>query len=344
MRGPMVLLLGAVLSIAVGPAAADVIGYASVVNNGSGGQSSLFQLDFTGVLVGTGVNIHTASGNVQNVGGLAFDSTGQLWATGKALSGQGLYQINTTDNFGLATLKGSFGAVTGNATDIAFSPGGTLYAVIGINPTFKLYTLNLTNGLATQVPGSPTYGGGGNGLAFNLNPTLYMANGNTLDTTNPQTFLNGLNPTNGSIMTNPTFKFPSTNPLDPNYDVNFANWLRVNGGITDPGLRSPAMGFTADGSKLYAEILNGNPTTLVNGNPHIPDVTSALATIDIGDGTIHFLGQTLAPGSSTVDAIALFEPSAVPEPGSLALVAATAASVFGYAWRRRCASLPQHCA
>lgn len=335
MRGTMVvLLLSGLLKAGAGPAAADVIIYGTT-SNGTGSILYTFDVSGSSASVNAGVAIKDSTTNIRMITGTAFNN-GVLWALGTSESGSGneLYTINPST--GAATPVVGIGA-TGNVASMAFAPGTNNLSLMmvtsgsGTSSRFSLSTItNLTpasTGTVFPTQATTNFSNGGNGLAFQPGTgTLYFANGSFLPP-NGNTTLEALvadpsNPQYGTVVPG------SAGQLD--YSDLLAAWTGVT--PTSPGLRVPGMSFSPDGNTLYAAVVNNSPNS----------VQSALAIINL-DPTVEpllvplsFAGNTPFTGI-TVDTTL----SEVPEPGSLALLTAAAASALGYRWRRRRATTPQ---
>jgi hypothetical protein len=196
--------------------------------------------------------------------------------------------------------------------------------MVGSFQLFNIPTTGLNTGNAGLVGPSTPYAKGGNGFAFSNNGigTPYLANGNTKNLLSPGTTLFPINP-DGSEGTGHVLQFPTNDP-------NFQAWLAQGpslGAGNNMGLRIPALASadTGHGFDLFGELLNGGGTA--------GSAENALVEIT-PQGVVTFIGSTDI-NNLVVDGMALFENTAIPEPGSLALLAATAAGAVGYAWRRR---------
>lgn len=88
--------------------------------------------------------IRTADGTgFTDVDGLAFDSSGRLWAVDDSTNT--LLRLDTTT--GAATVVGHMGSNLGEHFGLAFGPGGTLY----MTGSKKLYTLDTSTAASTLV-------------------------------------------------------------------------------------------------------------------------------------------------------------------------------------------------
>jgi cysteine-rich repeat protein len=141
--------------------------YGGVANGSTanpGGVLLVDQGDGSGFLLGDPV---TPGG----ISGLAFDSTGRLFATTATGVGTAsdLVELDPDDGSLLATV----GTVSGTLRigDLAFQPGTDV--LYGIGQDARVYTIDVTSAAATLV-GDPGLGDNG-GLAFAPDGTLYLA-------------------------------------------------------------------------------------------------------------------------------------------------------------------------
>jgi hypothetical protein len=129
----------------------------------------------------TGVPPFGSPPNVQPLYGMAYSSSGTLFAIPETLSPTPteLWTVNpnpvvtSIGNTAAATVVGSLGIGGSQATGLAFSSGGTLYTTAtGANANGELLTVNPATGAATVVGNLGVSQGQ---LAFAPNGTLYLA-------------------------------------------------------------------------------------------------------------------------------------------------------------------------
>ncbi len=136
----------------------------------------------------SGSGTATPTGTLVNLGNVSamayvvdpYAGTATLWAgTGGNNSNPGaIFTLNLTS--GLATfLAGSFGSVQigGAVPDMAVRSDGTIFALDEL--CSSLYTLDSVTGAATDFA-ETSFCGGGEGMTFDKNDTLYLADGGTL--------------------------------------------------------------------------------------------------------------------------------------------------------------------
>lgn len=248
-----------------------------------------------------------------------------LYATGE--DPDMLYTIDTAN--GTLTPIGGYSLVS-NSDEVAiggleFSPSGVLYGV-SIGSLGRLYTLNLANGQATNVglTNQFTFEGG---LAFDpITGIAYMANGNT--STSPGLSTVNLNTGNatkvGQIGTTPHdfagFAFSPTGQLYGIDRITNALWaidktnpsgagtVQVGGGFGGGIELGPVGGMTYDAQ-----------TGLFWG---YASQSKTLFTVDVTNGIGTVVHQFNGPDDPTLWSLA--SPNVIPEPGTLAMLAAGA--------------------
>jgi len=172
----LLLLLGG-----VAPAQASVLYGADGAH--AAANTNLYILDPTnGGVISTVGPIRIGTTDIR-ISGMAFHpTTGVLYGATTTMATGSPGSLVTIDiTTGAATLVGSFGfpgVPPGTLTDIAFAPDGTLYGwsslLVGASGASDLYTVDVSNGLATQVSDSGVIVVSA-GLAINRSGTLFLA-------------------------------------------------------------------------------------------------------------------------------------------------------------------------
>ncbi len=179
-------------SLIAGTACSLILGGAAVLSAPahaqlylSGGNFILYQVDPTNgnaAPIGfTGVPPFGSPPNVQPLFGMAFSPSGTLYGIPET-PGPTPTQLWTVDphatvtsigNTAVATVVGSLGIGTSQATGLAFSPGGTLYSTAtNANGSGELLTVNSSTGAASVVG---NLGVSQDQLAFAPDGTLFLA-------------------------------------------------------------------------------------------------------------------------------------------------------------------------
>lgn len=189
------------------------------------------------------------------VGGFAINPLdGMMYASGGGDGSQGLYSINPLT--GLATYIG--GGVT--VKDMGFDSSGTLFGVMaddGSGVEGQLATIDLTTGDITSIGGSF---GGGIGLAFDSNDTLYIKERDSLYTVDSVT---------ASILSTVTLDRVLHNSLA--IDSNDTFYSQLNGWDTETEI------FTLNS-------INGVTTILSNTVPALEDGYVLISAFDFSPG------------------------------------------------------------
>lgn len=251
------------------------------VNGVGGADSSLLAINpATGAVVGT-----KATG-VKGVSGLARNPvTKVLYAANsqQGTSPRKLYTVNETT--GVLTPIGVLGSDPGfPVADAAFKPDGTLY--VWRPQTNRLYTVNLSTAVPTQLGGSPSTLGS-SAITFGLDGTLYMVRDNSLVT---------LNTSFGNVATGPFTLSGATLSVDNLFATNSAGTLYVgkrNGTSAPTSLYTiSAAGVTTAAATISGYALSGMEFGLAAG----PSGFKATKTlVRVKTPTVTLKGRVEAP-------------------------------------------------
>jgi hypothetical protein len=189
------------------------------------------------------------------VGAIDFDSSGTLYGVGVPLGQTNLVLLKIDLTTGAGTPVGNLGAFPRlGVADLSFRNAD---AVIFAYQGGHILSIDKTTGLATEVGYTGSFPDG-NGLAFSTNDILYHVDGQHLHIVDQTTVAL-------TIVTNMDY-----GSLDPSGEP-----------------RANAMDFDNATGVLWASIVDG-----FNGSP--VDSTNYLATINITDGSVTVIGQTVS--------------------------------------------------
>ncbi len=231
---------------------------------------------------------------------------------------------------------------------IDFRPAdGKLYA-LGNAPgsIYRLYTLDLSSGVATRVPGNTDLVLTGTNWGFDINPAADLVRALSDSNINFR-----LNPNDGLLVAMDTNLNPSgsvvavaydRNDTDPGslttlfgIDSNSDQLVRIGGidGSPSPNLGSVtnigALGVDTTGSASFDISSTGIAYAALSVGSPIP---SSLYTINLSTGAASLIGQ-IGDGSDGITGLSIQIP-AVPEPASVVL-AGVAGLILGWQRRRR---------
>jgi len=211
----------------------------------------------------------TAIGSIgfANVSAIAFAPNGTLYGIGRnGDSDLALITINTST--GAGTQVALITSFSGNATDMAFRSDGVLFVYSGQQ---RVYTINTTTGVATQLGATGTTGGG-NAIAFSAGGTLYHADDVSLHTVNQ-----------------------SSGSLTVSTALNYSAFL------SEGDSRANGMKFNPSNGTLFASVTDGNTSWLGTINIGTGVVTN-LGTAPDGLDAIAVVGSFPPPPPPTTPA------------------------------------------
>jgi len=226
----------------------------------------------------TGAATLIGSIGFSHVGAIDFDSSGTLYGAGTPLGQTNVVLLKIDLTTGAGTQVGGLGTPSNTGVaDISFRNAD---GVLYSYQGGHIYTINKITGLATEVGYTGTFADG-NGLAFSPDDTLYHVDSQ---------HLHMVNQTTGALTIVTNMNYGSLNP---------------NG---DP--RANAMDFDNTTGVLWASIING----FGSGGA---GTTNYLATINITNGTVTVIGQTV----SGLEGIAVQPPAPSPAPFNITAIA-----------------------
>ncbi|MBN8891950.1 MAG: hypothetical protein BGP12_01745 [Rhodospirillales bacterium 70-18] len=230
-----------------------------------------------------------------------------LYTTGNA--GAALFTIDSST--GAGTLVGNFGHA--DTYSLAFDPGNTLYAIVDSYNTSTLATVDTTTGAATPI-GSGTNIADLMAMVFAPDGTLYAASWGTDS-------LYTMDPTTGAATVIGALGFSGV--MDLAFDGSGTLYGIASMGSSsalytiDPATGAGTMATTASNNCLMS--LTIDPTARFLSTDYCVG-NSPLYQVDPSTGTVTSLGDTgiASPMGLTYRGVA----TAVPEPASMALLAA----------------------